>query len=562
MSPQSPTNFALHTLRNPCANREYGPFSQVSKPPAHVLRKPRPPRLRKLCALAFHVDDPPSPDVLSLVKPTDFTLWLILPTLFIAGSLQAQPLGNFEQAADIGEPARQGRSEFDAASGTYTLTGGGANMWGSKDAFHFLWRRESGEGVLQAAIDWVGAGGDPHRKACLMVRESLEPDAPYVDVAVHGDGLTSLQYRAQRGGPTREIQVGKVAPAFVALARQGDTFFVRTGTHPDELRVAGAYVRVKLADPIYVGLGVCAHDDQVVETARFRHVRLSRTPEAPATELKLHSSLEIVPIASGDRRVVHHTMGHFEAPNWSPDGAFFLFNSSGLIYRLSADGGTPAVVDTGFAKRCNNDHGISPDGKMLVISDQSQTGKSLIYTLPIQGGAPRLVTRLGPSYWHGWSPDGGTLAYCAERNGEYDIYTIPVRGGEETRLTTAQGLDDGPDYTPDGSYLYFNSERTGRMKIWRMKPDGSGQEQVTHDDLNDWFPHPSPDGKWIVFLSYEPEVKGHPANHPVRLRLMSISGGPIREIAQLFGGQGTINVPSWSPDSKQLAFVSYELLRP
>ncbi|MGD0338378.1 MAG: transporter [Bacteroidota bacterium] len=274
----------------------------------------------------------------------------------------------------------------------------------------------------------------------------------------------------------------------------------------------------------------------------------------------LESTLETIAIVSADRRVIYTTRDHIEAPNWSHNGKYFLFNSSGRIYRLPVTGGTPLLIDTGFASHCNNDHGISPDGTLLAISDQSRDEKSLIFILPIDGGTPRLVTLLGPSYWHGWSPDGKTLAYCAERNGEYDIYTIPVEGGNEKQLTTAPGLDDGPDYTPDGQYIYFNSERTGTMQIWRMKTDGSFQEQVTSDEYNNWFPHPSPDGKWIVFLSYEKDVKGHPANKDVMLRLMPVGGGPIQLLAKLFGGQGTINVPSWSPDSQNLAFVSYRLI--
>ena len=201
-----------------------------------------------------------------------------------------------------------------------------------------------------------------------------------------------------------------------------------------------------------------------------------------------------------------------------------------------------------------------PDGATLVISDQSQTDRrSRIYTLPVAGGTPKLITETGPSYWHGWSPDGKTLAYCAERNGEFDIYTIPTKGGIETRLTEAKGLDDGPDYSSDGQWIYFNSDRTGRMNVWRMKTDGTQQEQVTNDEYNNWFPHPSPDGKWIVFLSYESDVKGHPENKDVMLRLMPASGGKIEVAAKLFGGQGTINVPSWSPDSRKFAFVSYQL---
>jgi Tol biopolymer transport system component len=306
---------------------------------------------------------------------------------------------------------------------------------------------------------------------------------------------------------------------------------------------------------------VCAHDDKALGGVVFSGVHFGAQKPGNAGKPQLHCALEVVPIASKDRKVIYHTTNHIEAPNWSRDGEFLLFNSGGRIYRLPAQGGSPRVVDTGFANRCNNDHGISPDGTCLVISDQSQTGKSMIYTLPMGGGTPQLVTPLGPSYWHGWSPDGRTLVYCAERNGEYDVYSIPATGGDETRLTDAKGLDDGPEYSADGKFIYFNSDRTGTMQIWRMKPDGSDQEQVTSDAYNNWFAHPSPDGKWLVFLSYETEVKGHPANQVVRLRLMPQSGGPIQELAALFGGQGTINVPSWSPDSRQVAFVSYELLR-
>ena len=184
---------------------------------------------------------------------------------------------------------------------------------------------------------------------------------------------------------------------------------------------------------------------------------------------------------------------------------------------------------------------------------------SRVSSPPAAGGEPRLVTPKGPSYWHGWSPDGRTLAYCARRDGEYDVYTIPVEGGDERRLTTAPGLDDGPDYAPDGR-IWFNSVRTGVMKIWRMDPDGGNQTLMTrNEEYADWFPHPSPDGTQVIFLSYDRSVEGHPANKDVVLRLMPASGGEPRVVARLFGGQGTINVPSWSPDSRRFAFVSYRL---
>ncbi|HET7890708.1 MAG TPA: hypothetical protein VFL34_04245, partial [Candidatus Sulfotelmatobacter sp.] len=275
----------------------------------------------------------------------------------------------------------------------------------------------------------------------------------------------------------------------------------------------------------------------------------------------LYSTLENVVIDSADRRVVYLAMGRFEAPNWMRDGSAFLFNRDGHIERLAVGSDKPMTIDTGVANRCNNDHGISPDATQIAISDNSQGDhQSLVYVVPIGGGTPRRITQKSPSYWHGWSPDGKTLAFVGQRNGDFDIYAIPAAGGEETRLTTAKGLDDGPEYSPDGKYIYFNSERTGHMQIWRMKPDGSEQEQVFSDELNNWFPHISPDGKWVVFLTYGAEVTGHPENKDVMLRLMSLADKKITVLAKLFGGQGTINVPSWSPDSKQVAFVSYMLV--
>jgi WD40 repeat protein len=293
-------------------------------------------------------------------------------------------------------------------------------------------------------------------------------------------------------------------------------------------------------------------------------------PQAPANASKgLEYSLETIAIDSSERNVVYRTNDHVEAPNWARDGKFLLFNFNGGIYKLSitgdcktivVPGSTPQLLDTGIAKNCNNDHGISFDGKLLAVSASPGGKKSQAYVLPIDGGEARLITPLSPSYWHGWSPDGKTLAYCAERNGNFDIYTIPATGGEETRLTTNPGLDDGPEYSPDGKYIYYNSERDGSMQIWRMKTDGSGQEPVVADEYRNWFPHFSPDGKWMVFISFGKDVMSdeHPANRDVTLRLMPAAGGEIRVLAKIFGGQGTINVPSWSPDSKKVAFVSVE----
>jgi TolB protein len=475
---------------------------------------------------------------------------------------QSSPLGIFSKQADIGSVAKSGSVNFDPAKSEYLIAGGGGNMWFTNDAFHFVWKKMSGDFMLTADIRWIGTNGNPHRKACLLVRQSLDPKSVYADVAVHGVGLTSLQYRETDGDTTHEIQSNISAPARVRLEKRGDYISMWLAPAGGELEAAGGYLSVPFKGKFYVGLGVCAHDNRTIEQAVFSNVELKPVSTSTNTGTILESTLETIEVASANRRLVYHTRDHIEAPNWSRDGKYFLFNSNGRICKLPVSGGTPEMLDTGGQIHCNNDHGISPDGRYLAVSDSTQDGGSRIYVLPISGGKPRQITPLAPSYWHGWSLDGKTLAYCAERNGEFDIYTIPVDGGEETRLTTAPGLDDGPDYSPDGKYIYFNSERTGRMQIWRMKPDGSEQEQITSDDYNNWFAHPSPDGKWIIFISYAKGVKGHPANQDVMLRLMSLSDRKVHVFAGLFGGQGTINVPSWSPDSKNVAFVSYQLVYP
>ncbi|MBY3052610.1 TolB family protein [Rhizobium laguerreae] len=271
----------------------------------------------------------------------------------------------------------------------------------------------------------------------------------------------------------------------------------------------------------------------------------------------MRSSVEIYNVRTGGAREVWQTDRLVEAPNFSPDGCYLLLNGDGLLYRLPLDGGEVVKVDTGFAVNCNNDHGISPDGTQIVISDKTEFGKSAIYTLPIEGGTPRLITQSLPSYWHGWSPDGRRLAYCGIRDDVFDIYTISVDGGAETRLTHGEGRSDGPDYSADGQWIYFNSSRTGLMQIWRIHPDGTGLEQVTSDNQGNWFAHPSPNNDMVLLLSYDPSVFDHPRDLDVRLRLMDMDGGNLKTLFELFGGQGTINVPCWSPDGEEFAYVRY-----
>ncbi len=484
-------------------------------------------------------------------------VFTVILWLAACGGSDSLPL--FESTADVGGPSITGSASYEARSDEYRITGSGENIWGEQDAFFYAWRRATGDLVMTADITFEGEGGHAHRKAGWMVRGSLGPDAPYADVMVHGDGLISLQYRKTAGGPTLGVRAAFPAPAAVRLEKTGDVFSLYAAGESGEFEPVGA-VSVELPDEVYAGLAVCSHDESVAETAIFRDAGFKEIPVAG--ERVVESTLEIFNIDTKRRRIVRRAREHFEAPNWSRDGSTLLYNSEGLLYTIPVTGGEPKALDTGPATRCNNDHGYSPDGRRIAISNRDEGG-SRIYTLPATGGEPELITPTAPSYWHGWSPDGGTLAYCARRDGEFDIYTIPAAGGRETRLTTAEGLDDGPDYSPDGGYIFFNSVRTGQMKIWRMKTDGSGQVQFTPDDeFGDWFPHPSPDGEWIVYVAYDKSVEGHPANKDVALRMMPADGGEPETVVTLFGGQGTINVPSWAPDSKEFAFVSYRLVLP
>ena len=288
------------------------------------------------------------------------------------------------------------------------------------------------------------------------------------------------------------------------------------------------------------------------------------TERKPMEDRGADSLLEIMNVDTGERVTLKEFPTLIEAPNWTPDGKYLVYNSLGHIFTYELSNGHINQIDTGFADMCNNDHVVSADGKTLAVSHGTyEDGRSRIYTLPFEGGGPALVTPIAPSYLHGISPDGKALAYCGERNGVYDIYTIPAAGGVETRLTDTPGLDDGPEYSTCGRYIWFCSTRTGLMQVWKMDADGGNQTQITFDgDWNNWFPHISPDGRRVVFISYmrgDVEPAAHPPNKNVELRVMPSEGGEYRALAKLFGGQGTINVNSWSPDSAWIAFVSYRL---
>jgi TolB protein len=490
---------------------------------------------------------------------------LVTLACFVRAAAVSPAVGDFESAADVGSPKIAGSAAYNPISQDYTLAAAGTNMWAQRDEFQFVSRKMTGDFILQARVQFLGKGVDPHRKAGLIIRATMEADSPYVDAVVHGDGLTSLQFRRTKGGATEQTQFQIKAADALQLERRGSRFIMSAAVFGDPYATT-ELADLTLPDDVFAGLALCSHNPDVVERAVFSNVRIVRPAPANFTPYRdyIGSVLETIDVATGARRVLRRSDEPFEAPNWTRDGAALIYNISGRgenrgkLVRYDLATGQPTTIDTTPNNRNNNDHVLSFDGTMLAISDQSQGG-SAVYTVPVGGGTPKRITPNTPSYLHSWSPDGSTLIYTGGRSGEFDIYAIASDGnGAERKLTDFKGLDDGPEYSPDGKYIYFNSVRSGSMQIWRMKPDGAGPEQVTDDGWHNWFPHLSPDGQWIAFISFPKEVDAadHPYYKHVMVRVMPAAGGAARTIAYVYGGQGTINVPSWSPDNRMLAFVS------
>lgn len=511
---------------------------------------------------------------------TRTTVWVFGSTMALsmaiglAVSSGAATAGIFEGHGDIGVNPKGGAVEFNPAANEYRITGGGANIWAAQDAFHFLWRRVSGDVTLTADVQFIGSGVQAHRKAVLMIRQDLTPDAAYADAALHGDGLTSLQYRLTAAGQTQEIQSPLKGPVRLRIERKGNQFTMYAGTPGGELTASGP-VTVELKDPVYVGLGVCSHDADVLETAVFSNVLLSGGMQPARRGPRYRSSLVIYDLASKSARTLYSADTVWEAPNWTPDGKYLLANSGGRIYRLDANAQgnvTPIPLDIDPMYSCNNDHGPSWSGKLLAFSASTPSVRqSQVFIADADGRNARLITPKTPSYFHGWSPDDQWITFIAERGDKnYDVYRIPAAGGQEERLTTSTGYEDGSEYSPDGKWIYYNSDRAGNQDVWRMPASGAGPndslaQRITSDEWQDWFPHISPDGKRMVFLSFPPEVKDHNGRMEVQLRMMDAPGATaatpkVETVVKIFGGQGTINVNSWSPDSRKFAYVVYELL--
>jgi TolB protein len=405
-----------------------------------------------------------------------------------------------------------------------------------------------------------------------MIRATSDEASPHISATYHGNGLTVLQWRVSAGAAMRDPQDEIFAKDsiynIIQIERAGKTIIMRAARTGNPLEIIGSHDMENLPDEVLVGPFVCSHNAEVTEEVKVWNVRIDKpVPDgySSAKSGPVGCRMEIINVFDGKRKVILEKDGTFEAPNWMPDGKRLLFNMGGSIYKIPMEGGELEKLNTGKVIKNNNDHGISFNGKLLAISSSGEGTKgtsSAVWIVPITGGEPKLITENTPSYWHGWAPNNKEIVYVAQRNGIpiYNVYKNSVDGGKEVALTENKKGEhvDGCEYSPDGKFIYYNGSQSGTMQIWRMKTDGSGKEQITSDKYNNWFPHISPDGKWIVIISFGSDVSpnDHPAFKRVTLRLMPVTGGEPKVIAYLYGGQGTMNVPSWSPDNKQIAFVS------
>jgi TolB protein len=508
------------------------------------------------------------------------TIFLIVLCFFIVPTATAQnSTGIFQQHAATGQPKLQGSVRYDANLQAYFLKGAGENKQLNKDEGSYLYRELKGDFILTASFEFTGEKFNPNRIMGWMVRESIAEDAASIKAQVQGNGLTIIQKRAMQGaaiGPAEDVLYYAKKSTFqvIQLERQGKKITMRVANWGEPLQEVGAYDMPNLPDVVLAGLFTASNQPDLVEEIKVWNVRIDRPVEDvyhPHPEIRkkisfnqpvLGGRLETIRIDDGQRKVIYESKQRFEAPNWMPDGKSLLFNENGALFTIGLDGSNKQKLNTGTINQNNNDHGIAFDKKTLAISSaQPGKGGSYVYVLPLAGGEPRLVTQQSPSYWHGWAPNNQEVTIVAQRNGEkvFNLYKVNIHTGKETALTkNTSGHVDGPEYSPDGKYIYYNANPTGTMQLWRMKPDGTAKEQLTFDEYHNWFPHISPDGKWIAYISFPTTIEpdSHPFYQRVTLRIMPTAGGAPRVIAYLYGGQGTINVNSWSPDSRSFSFVS------
>jgi TolB protein len=383
-------------------------------------------------------------------------------------------LGLFGAAVDVGVVSRPSIASFDKTTATYTLGAGGENIWGEKDAFGYLATKVKGNVRVTANVALQGVSAQEHRKAGLMLRASLAPDSAYADVAVHGNGLVSLQYRLRAGGPTHEIQCGRATSSRVMLERRGRHALVGLPGRDGKLTLAGCVIAIDLGAEFLAGLFVCAHDPAGFETAKFTQLELAPIPKPGRKEIQdRFSAIEILPLDTLNRRLVWSSKEFIQNVRFTRDGAGICYLGNNQLQRLALEPGTAPVLLEANAPEC----------------------------IP-----PRQALTQGErwNYFH------------SKRGREVQIWRSRTDGSNETQLTKDEYFNWYPQLSPDGESVVFLSSRQppwgSNMPegdyLLRMMPAAGGEpREIARVFANAsslagaaW----SPDGKSVVFIGYEP----------------------------------------------------------
>jgi TolB protein len=500
------------------------------------------------------------------------TLALALALYAAAGAGAAQDsaeLGEFAAQSDVGFVTAAGNARYSAGSDTYTLTGAGANTWYHVDDFHYLWKKMSGDVALTAEIRFPPVAyhhqPDPHRKGILMFRQTLDSGGIYAAAALHGSGMTALQYRRERGANSEDIELNIDTPQIVRIEKRGDAFTLYLSMKGEPLHPVGASITLHLKTPFYVGLGVVSHDVDTVDKVEFRRVRLQAlAPLTKGAPQVRYSTLRTIQTEDQYRRAVVIRTGTalMQSANWLPHNPNISVYEGGhmlaIPYLEPAAGGEARIINTGSLVDCSGNYGLSPDGRWLAVScEQAHGAAHQVYVLPAGGtGTARQVTHGAQSFFHAWSPDSKTMAFTRGGASKADIFTVPAAGGEVRQLTH-DTINDGPDYSPDGKFIYFDSSRSGQLQIWRMRTDGGAAEQITADDCRNSSPHLSPDGKSLAYLAQAPGAGD--AIGAAAVKIVTLSDGLIRTLTQLQGNRDSFSMYGWG-DNHHVAFVSYDSL--
>jgi TolB protein len=496
---------------------------------------------------------------------------LILVQLSAAAVAASNPpgsLGVFQGQGDVGAVTPAGSATFDRATGRYILSSAGANTWYHVDAFHYLWMKASGDWTLTAEIKFpartYAREPNPHRKGVLMFRQSLDPGSEYAALALHGSGLTALQFRHARGANTEDIEVNEEYPQTLRIEKRGEVITAYVSMHGELARPVGASTHLHLKSPYYLGLGALSHEPDLTDTVEFAHVVVSRPDATRSVQPTLYSTLEVIQTEDQFRRAtaLRSAPALMSSAAWSAGSHSVYVEEAGVLEQIAYHE-APAATDVrpvmpGDLNNCPGHLGLSPDGQWLAVTCKRELGTYQIYILPVAGGAPRQLTQGSQSsFFHAWSADGSSVAFTrGSGTSKADVFTIPASGGDELRLTS-DAINDGPDFSPDGKFIYFDSSRSGTTQIWRMHPDGSAAEQITDDEHENSSPHISPDGKSLAFLS-RPSSAGD-AISDAAIKILGFDDGLIRTLVEFQGNRDSLAMQTWG-DRNHLAFISYQQL--